>query len=252
MNQVSLGDFVRHNVGWSLFWRIVRPLRKLRRALPAAIATQCLFTVILSAQEAEPGSAATNSSHKAAAAQTGCHIELPKVNDVFIQNGGSCVLASYAIVANYFTGRPVADYFEGYCKHFGLAYTDAADAERKYADHFDAEWRKRDCRGYEVILDVHTHSKEGCFLEARKKFDARFYLDSAAHLKELEEVLGEKQAFLNITYEPGMGYHSITVFNDGSGLRTRDTNRKGFASIPGLSKIGKLRDSVLYVIKPTP
>jgi hypothetical protein len=61
--------------------------------------------------------------------------------------------------------------------HFGLAYTDAPDAERKYADHFDAEWRKRDCRGYEVILDVHMHSREPCFVEARKKFDARFYLE---------------------------------------------------------------------------
>jgi hypothetical protein len=250
MNQENLSAFALCDSGPSVLSRAVMLLRKLRRALPAAIAAQCLFTIRLAAQEAEPGSAGTNSSHPAATAQAGCHIELPRVNGGFIQNGGSCVLASYAIVANYFTGRPVADYFEGYCKHFGLAYTDAADAERKYADHFDAEWRKRDCRGYEVILDVHTRSKEECFVEARKKFDAQFYLDSAVHLKELETALGDKQAFLNITYEPGMGYHSITVFNDGSGLRTRDTNRKGFASIPGLSKIGKLRDSVLYVAKP--
>jgi hypothetical protein len=250
MNQESLSGFVLRDIVPSVLSRTSMLLRKLRRVLPAAIATQWLFTVISPAQEAEQGSAATNSSHQAATTQAGCHIELSKVNGAFIQNGGSCVLASYAIVANYFTGRPVADYFEGYCKHFGLAYTDAADAERKYADHFDAEWRKRDCRGYEVILDVHTHSKEDCFVEARKKFDARFYLDSAAHLKELEEALGDKQSFLNITYEPGMGYHSITVFNDGSGLRARDTNRKGFASIPGLSKIGKLRDSVLYIAKP--
>lgn len=197
-----------------------------------------------------PGAAVTNTATGAAAAKGACHIELSKVNGGFIQNGGSCVLASYAIVANYFTGRPITDYFEGYCNHFGLTYTNAADAESKYADHFDAEWRKRDCRGYEVILDVHEHSKEPCFLEARKKFDARFFLDSAAHLKELEKVLTEQQAFLNITYEPGFGYHSITVFNDGSGLKTRDTNRKGFSSIPELAKIGKLRDSVLYSAKP--
>jgi hypothetical protein len=250
MNLRTFRAFARRDIGPNLLSRAVRLLRNLHRAVPVAIAAQWLFTSILPAQEAEPGSVGTNTSHQAATAQAGCHIELAKVNGGFIQNGGSCVLASYAVVANYFTGQPVADYFEGYCKHFGLAYTDAADAERKYADHFDAEWRRRDCRGYEVILDVHTHSKEPCFVEARKKFDARFYLDSAAHLKELEQALGDKQAFLNITYEPGMGYHSITVFNDGSGLRTRDTNRKGFASIPGLSKIGKLRDSVLYVAKP--
>lgn len=245
MNQEMPSAFARRDLRQSPLLRVASLLRKTRRTVAAAIAAQWLFTATTPAQEA-----GANSSQQAATAQAACHIELSKVNGGFIQNGGSCVLASYAVVANYFTGRPVADYFEGYCKHFGLVYIDAADAERKYADHFDAEWRKRDCRGYEVILDVHLHSKEDCFVEARKKFDARFYLDSAAHLKELEAALGDKQAFLNITYEPGMGYHSITVFNDGSGLRTRDTNRKGFASIPGLSKIGKLRDSVLYVAKP--
>jgi len=230
-----------------------RCLPKFCRAVLIWVATLLFFTVAvgLHAQEAVPGPAGTNKTQQTAS-QAGCHIELSRVNGGFIQNGGSCVLASYAVVANYFTGQPVADYFEGYCRHFGLAYTNAADAERKYAEHFDAEWRKRDCRGYEVILDVYANSKEACFVEARSKFDARFYLDSAAHLKELETALAEKQAFLNITYEPGMGYHSITVFNDGSGLRTRDTNRKGFSSIPALSKIGKLRDSVLYVAKPAP
>src|SRR6266705_6775807 len=119
------------------------------------------------------------------------------VNAAFLQNGGSCVLASYAIVANYFTGQPISTYFEGYCRHFGLAFKDSADAEQKYAEHFDAEWRKRNCRGYEVILDLHSNSTEKCFADARQIFDGRFYLDSAGHEDEIEGLLRGHEAFLN-------------------------------------------------------
>jgi hypothetical protein len=177
------------------------------------------------------------------------HVVVTNVNGGFIQNGGSCVLASYAVVANYFTGEPIASYFEGYCRHFGLAFKDAPEAEQKYAAHFDAEWRRRNCRGYEVILDLHSNSKEKCFAEARQIFEGRFYLDSAAKIDELERLLGGHEAFLNITYEPGQDYHSITVMHDGTRFLARDTNRKGIYPIPGLRQIGKLRDSVLYIRK---
>jgi len=161
-------------------------------------------------------------------------------------------LASYAIVANYFTDTPISAYFQGYCKHFGIACTDAADAERKYAEHFDAEWRKRNCRGYEVILDLHSNSTVECFAEARRHFYGAFYLDSDGHREELEKRLAANEAFLNITYEPGRDYHSITVIQDGPRLVARDTNRKGLFEISALAKIGKLRDSVLYLAAAAP
>jgi hypothetical protein len=182
----------------------------------------------------------------------GTKITVPKVNVDFLQNDGSCVLSSYAIVGNYYTGRPIGDYFEGYCKHFKLRYKDARDAEHKYAAHFDQEWRKRNCRGYQVILELHSNSTVACFAEARRRFDGRFYLDSDGHRQELEDLLSGNEAFLNITYEPGSGYHSITVFRDGSRLLSRDTNRKGLSPIPSLSQIGKLRDSVLYIAIAAP
>jgi hypothetical protein len=176
-------------------------------------------------------------------------VVVTNVNATFIQNSGSCVLASYAVAASYFTGEPIGAYFEGYCRHFGLAFTGAEDAEQKYAAHFDAEWRKRDCRGYEVILDLHEHSKEKCFVEARRIFEGRFYLDSSAHIDELERLLSTREAFVNITYEPGQDYHSITIMHDGTRFMARDTNQKGVYRLPGLRQIGKLRDSVLYMRK---
>jgi len=198
-------------------------------------------------QAAEPAAPSGVSSR--AGQQPDNRIVAERINKDFCQHGGSCVLSSYAIVANYFTGRPIGEYFEGYCQHFRLSYSDALDAEQKYAAHFDQEWRKRNCRGYEVILDLHSNSTVKCFAEARQRFDGHFYLDSAAHAQELEKLLKAQQAFLNITYEPGFDYHSITVVHDATGLLARDTNRKGLYPIPGLAKIGKLRDSVLYVGK---
>jgi hypothetical protein len=188
-------------------------------------------------------------AHSADAKKASGNINLSRINTNFTQHGGSCVLASYAIVGNYFTGKPVTTYFEGYCKHFKLDYANAAEAEQKYASHFDAEWRKRNCRGYEVILDLHSNSTVECFVEARAHFDGHFYLDSSAHRQELENLLTGKQAFLNITYEPGGGYHSITVVHGDNGFLFRDTNRKGLSPLDGLAKIGKLRDSVLYISK---
>ena len=212
-----------------------------------------LLCLSIQAQPAGPsaGSATApiGSSGSVHQSDAGRKVQVSRVNGEFCQSGGSCVLASYAIVANYFTGQPIATYFEGYCKHFGLSYKDAREAEQKYAEHFDREWRKRDCRGYEVILDLHSNSTVKCFVEARQKFDGHFYLDSAAHLAELEDLLTSKEAFLNITYEPGQDYHSITVVHDNTGLMARDTNRKGLFPIPSLAKIGKLRDSVLYMGK---
>src|ERR1039458_10156246 len=54
---------------------------------------------------------------------------LAKYDSAFAQSAGSCVKSSYAIAANHFTGLPVTVFFEGYCHHFGIAYTNALDAE---------------------------------------------------------------------------------------------------------------------------
>jgi hypothetical protein len=218
------------------------------RFLAFLFISQAVTRFPASATESAPAPAnAASSSGAAAGANSEGRVSLDKINTNFLQNGGSCVLSSYAIVANYFTGAPLASFFEGYCSHFGLKYTNGAEAEQKYARHFDAEWRKRNCMGYQVILDLHKNSKEKCFVEARKVFNARFYLESAKHLDELEQLLNSREAFLNITYEPGGDYHSITVARGAKGLMSRDTNQKGLHQIPSLRKIGKLRDSVLYI-----
>lgn len=176
------------------------------------------------------------------------HVDPLRVNVSFKQSVGSCVIASYAIAANYFTGRPIESYFEGYCEHFGLKFDNALHAESVYAGHFDAEWRKRDCRGYEVALDLHEHSHVQCFAEARQIMRATFFLDS--NVVVIEDLLQRTCSFLNITYEQSADeYHSITVFSDSKYFFGRNTNMKLIYLIKDLKSIGILRDSLLFTKK---
>jgi TPR repeat protein len=176
---------------------------------------------------------------------------LSKFDPAFTQSAGSCVLSSYAIVANYFTGHPVTEYFEGYCHHFGITYTNAVDAEGKYASHFDAEFKKRNCLGYEVLLDLHSNATEQCFVDARARFAPQLFRESAPHTRELEQVLTEREAVLNITMQIMSDAHSVTAFAEGGQLFVRDTGgRRGFHTVARLEEIGKLLDAVLYVANP--
>ncbi len=174
------------------------------------------------------------------------NVVVTRVNSDFVQRTGSCVMASYAVAASYFTHQHISVYFEGYCRHFQLPFTDAIEAEKNYASHFDREWRRRNVRGYEVVLDLHRTSREFCFAEARSYMDGFFFVES--DVDQLEGLLRERVSFLNVTYEPGGNeYHSITVCSDGKYLFARDTNRKNLYLIQSLHRIGKLRDSVIYV-----
>jgi len=184
-----------------------------------------------------------------ACAGAGARPRLAKYDSAFAQSAGSCVMSSYAIAANHFTGLPVTAFFEGYCHHFGIAYTNALDAEVKYSRHFDGEFRRRNCLGIEVMLDLHTNATEHCFVEARRRFDAQLFRESVPHLKELEQALRAHDAALSMGVDVALGTHTVTVFADGPQLFVRDTGRRGFHAIAGLQDIGKLVDSVLYVAK---
>lgn len=176
-------------------------------------------------------------------------VKMADIDTNFVQSDASCVLASYAIVASYFTRLQVSSYFEGYCHHFGIDFTNAVDAERKYSRHFDAEWQKRKCSGYEVILDLHSNATEECFAKARSHFDATFYLEPTRHLNELREALRTREAFANITFRVFRDTHSVTTFYDGTRFMVRDTSRVGIFPVIGQAETNHLVDGVLYTRK---
>lgn len=174
-------------------------------------------------------------------------IEISKLDVEFIQNTGSCVLASYAIVGNYFSSLPVTQFFEDYCKHFNLSFSSWQEAEGMYANHFVREYDRRKCEGYQVILDLHNNSQQEVFKISRKIFSATFYPDSLSVVSNLKERLGNEESFLNVTFSVNeKACHSVTAFYDKENLMYRDTNRPRIFKIASLTELGKLRDSVLY------
>ncbi len=173
-------------------------------------------------------------------------IEAAKLNTEFTQRYGSCVLASYGIVSNYFIGLPVVQSFEDYCRHFGEPFNSWQEAEEKYATHFDREWKRKKCCGYEVILDLHNNSQQTIFKQGRKIFSATFFFNSSSVLSDLEKQLINNESLLNITFDVGRDHHSITVFYNTGNFWSRDTRFRGIDIIKGLDKLGSLRDSVLY------
>src|SRR5262249_5688398 len=77
------------------------------RKLVSAVALTFLCAgVVFGAVPGDAGATAGKSDAKAVHP-----VVVTNVNGRFLQNGGSCVLASYAVVASYFTGKPITSYF---------------------------------------------------------------------------------------------------------------------------------------------
>jgi len=189
--------------------------------------------------------------------------DLTLIDRDFQQTTGSCVLASYAIVANYFTQIPVSEFFAAYCRHFSI-FSPAFDSEHTYADHFSREINKSpDSNGYKLILSLHNNSSDNVFAEARRLFSAKFYLNAAYDFCELEESLESSESLLNLTYgrmvQTGALFnnsirsqlicHSVTIFNHDGSLFIRDSDRcvnTNLYSINFLHQLAETRDAVLY------
>jgi hypothetical protein len=175
-----------------------------------------------------------------------------KVDTQYKQRGNSCVLGSYAIVSKYFTASHISDVFRGYCDHFAIKYNSWREAEQRYELHFDAEWKKRNCTGYQLIIDLHETSITPVFASCRSKFNAKFYVDAGQALQTLEDALRTSESFLNLTFEiasQNQAYHSITVFCGAEGMFSRDTTKNAIHRLNNLASVGRLRDAVLYTKK---
>ncbi len=176
-------------------------------------------------------------------------INANKIDLSFKQKGGSCVLSSYAIISNYFTKIPIESFFQDYCHHFGLTFQNYEHAEQLYAQHFDSEWRRLSCKGYEVILGLHNASNQPSFAESRKMFSCKFILDSEQIFDYIKSTLINKVSLINLTFQAQQERHSITAGYNGSSYIIRDTNQTQLYRINDLKQlgVGQLYDALLCV-----
>jgi hypothetical protein len=171
-----------------------------------------------------------------------------RLDRAFRQNGNSCVLASYAIVSNYYTKQPIYGFFEDYCRHYGIAFTDQCNAEIEYSRHFDALWKSRKCKGYEIIRELHCGSDKKSFKMGRDKFDVEFIPDTKSQIQYITQELVSGESLLNITiFRSNEGCHSLTIGREGDIFWCRDTaSTDNLIKIDSMNNLGQLRDGILY------
>jgi hypothetical protein len=101
------------------------------------------------------------------------------------------------------------------------------------------------------VLELHNASGQPEFVAGRENFESIFYNDSAPLLDNLENCLRKNEAILNITFQAGADYHSVSVFADSVGFLKKDTMKQGLTFFKGLTELGILRDGLLHIKKPT-
>lgn len=174
-------------------------------------------------------------------------IDSSRLDRAFRRKGVSCVLASYGVVANYFTRTPIIDFFQAYCDHFGRSVSPPQTAESEYANHFDDEHRRRRLAGYKIIKDLHDNSPESEFVSSQACFSATFYDIGQYNIARLRSALRNGTALLNITYPCAGGCHSVTVAHDGGGfIYVNTTAPDNPPPDPLLGDSSALRDVMLY------
>jgi len=174
-------------------------------------------------------------------------VEADSLFTSFVQSGNSCTLASYAIASYHFTQIPPNRFFEDYCEHFGIAYT-GATAELKYAQHFNNEWRRRACKGYQIIEDLHRNSRQSAFAMSREKFEVYFFLDINVGLNSIKTRLQNEETLLSVAFQVPPHVHSCAVGYDDQGwymIETRPNLVAGVSRILSIESLGNLQDGLV-------
>jgi len=140
-------------------------------------------------------------------------VTITNVDANFIQSAGSCVLSSYAIVGNYLRESPSASILKA------IAIISAWLIPMRWMraqvrQPFRHRMEKAQVHGYEVILDLHKNSKRNV-LRSRAVSLMHDFTWNPPNTWRTGTGIEHPRDFLNITYEPGGDYHSITILNDG-------------------------------------
>src|SRR5208283_3429631 len=151
-------------------------------------------------------------------------VSVDRIYSTFVQQAGSCILASYAIASNYFTGIEPSAYFHDYRKHFDLdvdsnvlAYfaqisykqDPATLNEFLYDYHFHKEYRKRRITGLSLLSEIHKTSTQLSFHSTTEKVTLEDIPNVTAIKDKIIISLIEKECLLVSAF--GGGQH-IAVF----------------------------------------
>lgn len=199
----------------------------------------------------------------------------------FIQYGATCILASYAIISNYYTKIPILTFFKDYCRHFGIP-TEEMNFSEYFGNHFRtlrlnqtqrlATWIElSELNKYEIAYDNHFH-QEDCFrkiggLKLMKEIHEDSHQNSfkisknAFNLTFIEYVLDDtekvyhhlecKESLIIVAFNgEESGRHIAVVGYDNNGLymvETRLCKNSGAIGISNLSSLPNPGDALLAI-----
>jgi hypothetical protein len=167
------------------------------------------------------------------------------------QPAGQCVLAAYAAALWPFSRQPAGEYFQAYCRTFGVDITSRTPEEGYDAD-FHARAMATPGGGFGVLNLLHQCSSAPAFTVARGDAVLSFSADGARDWGQVEAALrtvpgATAEVFINDNPgSPFMGMHAIALTADGAGLYAYDSNQ-GLVDLPGgKSQLGVIGHTFLF------
>ncbi|MFA6335084.1 MAG: hypothetical protein WCX48_05930 [Bacteroidales bacterium] len=130
-------------------------------------------------------------------------IDIARLNQQFEQKFGSCVMASYAIVANYFDNNVnITDVFDEYCNIFKIPFETSTQSEQYCGEHLNEYCQNiKNWRGYEMTNCLHNNSTNHLFIHNRSLFTAQIYsLEklTSSQYSDLVNLLKNNEALANV------------------------------------------------------
>lgn len=209
-------------------------------------------------------------------------ISRDQIDSTFVQYGDSCILGSYAIAANLYTGLPKLDFFKDFARHynptikeedlchyFGVHFktpsniverikvyshlTELNKYEVVYDLLFHEEYQSgRISSGLGVVKELHDKSSQPSFTSSRKAFTLRYIPNVRNNVSNIIDCLERAKSLLIVAFKGDRGGRHISVVGyDSAGfymIETRPFSVNGAVSIPDILSLPEVGDALISAI----
>jgi len=206
-------------------------------------------------------------------------ISRTKLYSSFVQYGDTCILGSYAVVSNYYTGIPLLYFFSDYCKHFDitteendlalyfskhfialrlnktqrlatwLGLTELNKYEIAYDNFFHTEYNARNISGLNLMKEIHDSSNQSSFDSSRNLFSLTYIPCVINEISNVNDSLTREESLLIVAFrEDRGGRHISVVVHDSNGfymIETRPNTTNGAVDITNISSLPGVGDALL-------
>ncbi len=205
-----------------------------------------------------------------------------KLHSSFVQYVHTCILGSYAIASNYYTGIPLLAFFKDFAKHFNSRirgedlwdyfvihpgtpsdpiermklYSDLTDLNKYeivYDHFFHKEYKSgRASGGLSLIKELHDKSKQKSFEASRDAFSLCYIQPVEDHIANVENRLDSEESLLMVAFrgEKEGSRHISVVGHDTIGsymIETRPNKSNGAVGIPHILSLPEVGDALLTI-----